>query len=239
MSIFNQSNNPLSTHRSHSLTNLCISLTLWIDDTQIIPIGTGHANLTPIRVTMPRLVKGTSTIRVRMKCLSESTSTMCHSSASPCCHSANPRPMCQSNDNPLPNKFQSSPIYSQSVRTSRIELRERVLCGPTTLKTPSFSELMSRFTTMSIHGHFCKSNKNPFPICTSMINPLPFTNPMSILDQSSNQSSICRSYINPMPIQDQSANQSQINQYNANRGPIYQSPNPSPIQQYDANPGQI
>ena len=85
----------------------------------------------------------------------------------------NPRPTCRSNANPLPIKCQSSPIYSQSVRTSRIELRERVLCGPTTLKTPSFSELLSRVTTMSIHGHFCKSNKNPSPICTSMINPLP------------------------------------------------------------------
>ena len=65
------------------------------------------------------------------------------------------------------------PIHGHPVRTSRIELRERVLCGPTTLKTPSFSELLSRVTTMSIHGHFCKSNKNPSPICTSMINPLP------------------------------------------------------------------
>ena len=133
MSIINQSNNTFSTHRSHSSTNLCIYLTLWIDDTQIIPIGTGQANLTSIRVTMPRLVKGTSTIRVRMKCLSESTSTMCHSSASPCCHSANPRPICQSNANPLPNKFQSSPIYSQSVRTFRKDLRELVLYGPTSL----------------------------------------------------------------------------------------------------------
>ena len=123
MSIINQSNNTFSTHRSHSLTNLCISLTLWIDDTQIIPIGTGHANLTPIRVTMPRLVKGTSTIRVRMKCLSESTSTMCHSSASPCCHSANPRPMCQSNANHLPISDQSAnpmPTLNQSVNSSSI-----------------------------------------------------------------------------------------------------------------------
>ena len=68
-----------------------------------------------------------------MKCLSESTSTMCHTSASPCCHSANPRPICQSNANPLPNKFQSSPIYSQSVRASR---RGHANCQPTHVNNP-------------------------------------------------------------------------------------------------------
>ena len=71
-------------------------------------IGTGHANTTPIRVTKPRLVKGTSTIQRRLLSGQHHFRTTLR-----CRHNVNPRTikcqsvismmptMCQSNANPL------------------------------------------------------------------------------------------------------------------------------------------
>ena len=146
MSIFNQSNNPLSTHRSHSLTNLCISLTLWIDDTQIIPIGTGHANLTPIRVTMPRLVKGTSTIQRRLLSGQHHFRTTLR-----CRHNVNPRTIkcqsvismmpttCQSNANPLTirqSNFTRTMSKTPSANHEKNHHRWRVIRHALTKVTP-------------------------------------------------------------------------------------------------------